>query len=261
MYPLGSWFTSCPPSHAPKTRPIIAVHSQAREKVGVFDVYLSRLYATTVTALLSHNPLPHTLQIRNIYNLPHMTQPPQFLLWHELKTMFWLPSKLGTHSCSIHRTVLKKGHWRSKDRWDCAFPEPDQGWPHFQPPTQILSRWKFFQTSINRRSLRDYINMHTHKPTPKWYFQKVSISTPYLGLPPLAPHSLSPCHWQLLSLPFCCLCSLWHLCQHDPAPGPWNWLFLLPGKFSSQISVPLPRIIKVFSQMLPKKGALHDPSI
>lgn len=126
MYPLGSWFTSCPPSHAPKTRPIIAVHSQAREKVGVFGVYLSRLYVTTVTALLSHSPLPHTLQIQNIYNLPHMTQHPQFLLWHELKTMFWLPSKLGTHSCSIHQTVLKNGHWRSKDSWDCAFPEPDQ---------------------------------------------------------------------------------------------------------------------------------------
>lgn len=54
------------PCRAPQIRPIIAVQSQARENVGMSDVYLSCHYATPVTALLAQSPLSHTLQILNI---------------------------------------------------------------------------------------------------------------------------------------------------------------------------------------------------
>lgn len=45
---------------------------------------------------------------------------------------------------------------------------------------------------INKPTIfvRIYKHTHTHKLAPKWYFQKVNISTPYLGLPPLVPDSL-----------------------------------------------------------------------
>lgn len=93
-----------------------------------------------------------------------------------------MPSKTGIRSCSIHQTVLRKGHWRFKARRDCAFPEPDLISNSNPFSLQILP-------DINKPTtfVRIYKHMHTYKPMPKGYFLKVNIiSTPYLGLSPLA---------------------------------------------------------------------------